>query len=102
MVIPGCNSGNLNRGGDGGVCHERGNDGACLKMRGCDDNSLFKQYSSTDIIMSDDQNRCYRLAPNRFTRNEYFTHQAVIVGWGRHDIVQYALVKQSWGAEFGV
>ena len=65
MVIPGCHSGKLKRGSDGGVCQQRDDDGACLNMRGtisqlsyceeddyddcnfvdmrgCDDNSLFQ------------------------------------------------------------
>ena len=64
-------------------------------MRGCDDNSLFQEYSSSDIILIDDKNKCENLG------NQPFSHQAVIVGWGTHTIYQYALVKQSWGNQFG-
>ena len=87
MVIPSCHSGKLGRGGDSGVCQERMDDGTCLNlrgttsplsyceeedpddcnfvdMRGCDDNSLFKEYSATDIIMADDQNKCKSMVPN--------------------------------------
>ena len=118
MVIPSCHSGKLGRGGDGGVCKQRDDDGACLNMRGttspvsyceeedpddcnfvdmrgCDDNSLFKEYSATDIIMADEQNKCKSMVPgyNRWNKDVPFTHQAVIVGWGSQSIYEYVLVK---------
>ena len=53
MAIPGCHSGLMHRGGDAGVCTERGEDtAACFNQRGCTDTSLFQQYS-LDIIMLD-------------------------------------------------
>jgi hypothetical protein len=93
MVIPGCNSGNLNlnRGGDGGLCEQKENDGICLNMRGCYDNSLFKEYPPHDIIISDENNKCKVLAP--VDTKDYSTHQAVVVGWGRSSIYEYAVVK---------
>ena len=54
MVIPGCHSGKLYRGGKGGICEQKDDDGSCLNMRGCDDNSLFLKYPSMDVIMSDE------------------------------------------------
>jgi hypothetical protein len=107
MVIPSCHSGMIGRGSEGGVCEQRQDDGTCLNirgalsplsyceeedpndcnfvdMRGCDDNDLFKEYSATDIIISDDDNRCNSMVPD-YSKDKSdvpYTHQAVIVGWG--------------------
>jgi hypothetical protein len=63
MVIPGCHSGKVNRGGDGGVCPQRIDDGGCLNMRGCSGNGLFQQFRSSDIILANDENMCKKLVP---------------------------------------
>ena len=105
MVIPGCHSG-INRGGDGGVCSQKEDDGDCLRMRGgCGDNKLMQKYKQMDVILSDDDNKCTVFIPE----NEYkqlmhtkFTHQAVIVGMGwMEDGTRYNVVKQSWGSQYG-
>ena len=53
MVIPGCHSGKIGRGSVGGVCEQREDNAACVNLRGCYDNSLFKRYPQMDIIMED-------------------------------------------------
>ena len=65
MVIPGCHSGTINRGGNGGIsiCRlgkfQDIDDCKIADMRGCyDANSLFSLYSKSDIILSDEQNKC--------------------------------------------
>jgi hypothetical protein len=68
MVIPGCNSGAQHRGSNGGITicrREFGNItddcGDQYNVRACDDNSLFKLYNQSDIILSDRQTGCQKL-----------------------------------------
>ena len=51
--------------------------------------------------MADQYNKCTYGLVSDLSINESFTHQAVIVGWGRQSIYDYSLVKQSWGDKFG-
>ena len=46
MKIPGCNDGRRLRGGPGGLCELREDDGTCLNMRlgGCADSEFMKEY----------------------------------------------------------
>jgi hypothetical protein len=105
LVIPGCNDGRYYRGGNGGTCEQRTDDGACLNMRGCSDNYFMKKYEHHDIIMSDEENRCRALVPETpkyFTgfSSKDFTHDTTIVGSGSQGIVEFWLIKQSWGTNF--
>jgi hypothetical protein len=65
MAIPDCNDGKYFRGGDGGVCKNRKDDGSCLNMRGCSDSELMKAYEHHDIIMSEERNKCMTFYPDK-------------------------------------
>lgn len=72
----------------------------------------MKAYENHDIILSDEDNRCYDKAASspiddflrhsafKYPTYERYNHDTVIVGLGRQTIYQYWLVKQSWGSKF--
>lgn len=63
--------------------------------------------------MSNHQNKCENLLSDMgesynwddFRAHTFpadvFTHDSVIIGYGRSTIYQYWIVKQSWGTDFG-
>ena len=62
----------------------------------------MKYYEKHDIIMSDDQTSCSQITDNQDPYGYgLFTHDATVVGYGRSGVIEYWLVKQSWGESFG-
>jgi len=49
--------------------------------------------------MSDENNKCVNMEGGKSIHSG-FTHDSVIVGYGRSAIVEFWLVKQSWGTDF--